>query len=100
MLFQSLLRLTSLDASLRVFPGHASEPVSFDGALLTAALGEVGRWLVDWLASEDEFVNRIVARIPPTPPNYTVISQINECGEWPDTDPTDLEAGANRCAVT
>jgi glyoxylase-like metal-dependent hydrolase (beta-lactamase superfamily II)/rhodanese-related sulfurtransferase len=99
LLFRSLKKLTSLDARLLVFPGHTSQPVPFDGELLTAPIGEVASHLRDWLSSEDEFVHRILARIPPTPPNFGVISQANESGQWPDSDPTDLEAGANRCAV-
>jgi hypothetical protein len=37
--------------------------------------------------------------VPPTPPNFASIVALNEAGEQPDGDPTDLEAGANRCAV-
>jgi glyoxylase-like metal-dependent hydrolase (beta-lactamase superfamily II) len=100
LLFKSLARLTSLDDRLLVFPAHTSQPVSFDAELLAAPIGEVASGLGDWLSSEGEFVNRILARIPPTPPNYLVISQVNKSGDWPDSDPTDLEAGANRCAVS
>ena len=98
-LYRSLRRLVSLDASLMVFPGHTSEPVNFDENLLTASLGDISSRLGDWLASEDNFVERILPRIPPTPPNYEAISGLNLRGEWPTGDPTDLEAGANRCAV-
>jgi glyoxylase-like metal-dependent hydrolase (beta-lactamase superfamily II) len=100
MLFASLKRLTSLDARLLVFPGHTSEPVSFDGTMLTASVGEVATRLCEWLSSEQDFVHRILERIPGTPPNYLEISRMNESGEWPDSDPVDLEAGANRCAVS
>jgi glyoxylase-like metal-dependent hydrolase (beta-lactamase superfamily II) len=100
LLFKSLRRLTSLDARLLVFPGHTPEPVPFDGELLTTPLGEVAGRLGDWLSSEEAFVSRVLARIPPAPPNYVVISQANESGEWPASDPIDLEAGANRCAVS
>ena len=50
-------------------------------------------------ATEEEFVAWVVARIPPTPPNHLEIVRLNERGELPDVDPTDLEAGANRCAI-
>jgi glyoxylase-like metal-dependent hydrolase (beta-lactamase superfamily II) len=99
-LFRSLTRLASLDTRLLVFPGHTSEPVSFDGKLLASPVGGVVSRLGDWLSSEGEFVNRILARIPGTPPNYALISQANVSGEWPESDPTDLEAGANRCAIS
>jgi glyoxylase-like metal-dependent hydrolase (beta-lactamase superfamily II) len=100
LLFRSVARLMSLDPQILIFPGHTSAPVPFDGELLTASIGDVAARLRSWLGSEEEFVRRILARIPPTPPNYVVISQANEGGDWPDSDPSDLEAGANRCAVS
>ena len=51
-------------------------------------------------ASEDAFVETILARIPPTPPNHRRIVELNEAGLFPEGDLTDLEAGANRCAVS
>jgi glyoxylase-like metal-dependent hydrolase (beta-lactamase superfamily II)/rhodanese-related sulfurtransferase len=100
LLFRSLRKLISLDRRLALFPGHTSDPVPFDGELLTCTLEEVATRLRDWLASEDQFVERLLARIPPTPPNYAHISRLNERGEWPEGDLMDLEAGANRCAVS
>ena len=41
----------------------------------------------------------ITSSLPPTPPNFARIVDLNEAGELPTGDPTDLEAGANRCAV-
>ena len=46
------------------------------------------------------FVATILGRIPPTPPNHAAIVAFNEAGELPAGDPTELEAGANRCAVS
>jgi hypothetical protein len=49
---------------------------------------------------EEAFVDRVLARIPPTPPNHHQIVQINEGKEpWPG-DMRQLEAGANRCAIS
>jgi hypothetical protein len=39
------------------------------------------------------------SNLPPTPPNFVRIVELNETGEFPGGDPTELEAGANRCAV-
>ena len=61
--------------------------------------GEVAMWLSEWLGSESEFVDRVTSRLPPTPPNFVRIVDLNEAGEFPSGDVTDLEAGANRCAV-
>jgi len=48
--------------------------------------------------TEETFVQQILTRLPPTPPNHHRIVALNEAGTLPD-DPTELEAGANRCAV-
>jgi hypothetical protein len=50
-------------------------------------------------ASEEQFVQGILSRIPPAPPNHQRITAANETGLWPDIDSANLEAGANRCAV-
>ena len=49
---------------------------------------------------ETTFVQTVLARIPPTPPNHHRIVELNEAGLLPPADPTDLEAGANRCAIS
>jgi glyoxylase-like metal-dependent hydrolase (beta-lactamase superfamily II)/rhodanese-related sulfurtransferase len=97
--FQSLLRLQALPSTLLVLPAHASEPIAFDGQPIGASLGDVSSWLSAWLASESGFVDRITSKLPPTPPNFIRIVELNESGDLPGIDPTDLEAGANRCAV-
>jgi hypothetical protein len=51
-------------------------------------------------ASEGTFVEAVLACIPPTPPNHHCIVESNEAGLLPEGDPTDHEAGANRCAVS
>jgi hypothetical protein len=82
-----------------VLPAHASEPIAFDGRAVVARLDEVATWLSGWLTSESAFVERVTSNLPPTPPNFSRIVELNEAGEFPAADPTDLEAGANRCAV-
>jgi glyoxylase-like metal-dependent hydrolase (beta-lactamase superfamily II)/rhodanese-related sulfurtransferase len=98
-LFASLTRLRSLPPEMMVLPAHASEPIAFDGRAVAAEMGEIAMWLSTWLASEDAFVDRVTSHPPPTPPNFVRIVNLNEAGEFPTSDPTDLEAGANRCAV-
>lgn len=99
-LFHSLKRILALDPNVLIFPAHTSEPVPFNGKVLTAQLGEVAVQLRSWMASEESFAERVITRIPPTPPNYTRITELNETGVSPDGDVTELEAGANRCAVS
>lgn len=97
-LFASLRRLFELDPAVLVLACHSNEPVPFDGNPITAPLGEVRAHVEPLLASEDEFVNSILSRLPPTPPNFLKVIQLNEAGTLP-SDPTELEAGANRCAA-
>jgi glyoxylase-like metal-dependent hydrolase (beta-lactamase superfamily II) len=97
-LFASLTRLRRLRGDIVVLPGHASEPIAFDSQPIAAPLREIDAWLSGWLMSESTFVERVTSQLPPTPPNFARIVHLNETGEVP-ADPTELEAGANRCAV-
>lgn len=98
-LFGSLTRLRGFGADVLVLPGHASEPVPFDGKPIAATMGEVLRWLPDWISSEATFTEWLVSRLPDTPPNFARIVELNEAGEFPAGDPTELEAGGNKCAI-
>lgn len=98
-LFISLTHLAGLRPEFVVLPAHASEPIAFDGQPIAARLGEVVTWLSGWIASESAFVERVTSNLPPTPPNFVRIVDLNEAGKFPNGDAADLEAGANRCAV-
>jgi len=98
-LFASLTRLRALRPDTAVLPAHASEPIAFDGQAVAAQMGDVETWLSGWLPSEAAFVERVTSQLPPTPPNFVRIVDLNEAGDFPTDDPTDLEAGANRCAA-
>ena len=99
-LFQSLNRLRALPSEVLVLPAHTAEPAPFDGVAIQTKIGDVEQWLSQWLRSEECFVERVTSRIPATPPNFSKIVALNEAGKEPDGDPTDLEAGANRCAIS
>lgn len=98
-LFRSLQRLRELPGQTVVLSGHASEPPGFDRKPICDDLNRVSSRIAAWLRSEDDFVRTILERIPATPPNYLRIVELNETGVLPEGDVTDLEAGANRCAV-
>lgn len=98
-LFLSLTRLRQLRPEMVVLPAHASEPIPFDGQPIAARVHDVSTWLSDWIASESAFVERVTCNLPPTPPNFVRIVELNEVGEFPTGNPAELEAGANRCAV-
>src|SRR5439155_2091886 len=99
LLHGSLMRLFGLDSRLLVFPSHTSRPVPFDHALIGASL-EVVRGAVNVPEDASTFAEHVLGRIPPTPSNHHAIVAWNEAGELPEGDPTDLEAGANRCALS
>src|SRR5262249_45030595 len=98
-LFASLSRLRTLAPHLMVLPGHASDPIAFDWQPIASPLGNLDGWLTGWLGSESAFVDRVTSNLPPTPSNFVRIIELNESGNHRTSDPTDLEAGANRCAV-
>jgi glyoxylase-like metal-dependent hydrolase (beta-lactamase superfamily II) len=98
-LYHSLRRLLTLPPQTFVLPGHTSQPVAFDGEMLVASLATISETIALLHESEANFVTTILQRTPPTPPNHQQIVHLNETGETFTGDPTELEAGANRCAV-
>ncbi len=99
-LYDSLQELLALPSDTLVLPGHTSEPVPFDGIPIVATLAEIKDAVGIIHAPRDMFLQQIMARIPPTPPNYHQIVKLNEIGQLPESGVTDLEAGANRCAIS
>ena len=98
-LYGSLQRLLQLPAETIILPCHSSHPVAFDHTPIGAPLNEVRERLGTLSMNEDAFVSSILARIPATPPNYERIIAYNEAGQLPEQNVTELEAGANRCAI-
>ena len=98
MLHASLQRLVALPADTVVLAAHTSAPVAFDGRPISATRRQVQEQTSLLGETEETFVTQILTRLPPTPPNHRRIVALNETGALPD-DPTELEAGANRCAV-
>jgi glyoxylase-like metal-dependent hydrolase (beta-lactamase superfamily II)/rhodanese-related sulfurtransferase len=100
LLYKSLQFIRQLDPHTVVLPAHTNKPTPFDGRAVAATIAETSSWLDEWLSSETAFVDRLVSRLPDTPPNFVKIVELNERGQLPIGDVTDLEAGANRCAVS
>ena len=51
-------------------------------------------------STEADFINFLLERLPPTPANYLSIIEKNLAGDFSGINPLDIEAGANRCAVS
>ncbi len=100
LLYQSLQKLLTLPDDTVVLPGHTSQPVAFNEQPIATTLGELKEKL-SWLAlPEESFIETVLQRIPPTPSNYLSISDLNRKGDFSWVDPLELEAGANRCAIS
>ncbi len=97
-LYASLQRLLALPEDMLILPGHTSNPVLFDRHPLAATLAQVRAETLLLHVPEETFVDTLLARIPPTPPNHIRIIELNEAGASVD-NPIELEAGANRCAI-
>lgn len=97
-LHQSISRLLGLPEKTVVLPGHVSDSIGFDGRLLATTVRTIRDTVALAKLESAAFVEAVLARIPPKPPNHSIIVGLNERGELP-TDPSELEAGANRCAV-
>ena len=98
-LYASLKRLLELDPSMLVLPAHTPHAVPFDKKLIAASIHEVKEKLDLLKLNEDEFVEYTLSRIPPTPPNYMTIVGLNAKGSYDEHSLSELEAGANRCAI-
>jgi glyoxylase-like metal-dependent hydrolase (beta-lactamase superfamily II)/rhodanese-related sulfurtransferase len=98
LLHMSVSRLLQLPEATQVFPGHVSEAIPFDGRMLGTTVGTIRDTVALARLEEAAFVQAVLARIPPNPPNHSRIVEFNERGELPG-DPSELEAGANRCAI-
>jgi glyoxylase-like metal-dependent hydrolase (beta-lactamase superfamily II) len=98
-LYVSLRRLLVLEPGTLVLPGHTSEPVAFDGKPIGAPLSEVRENVSVLREDEDTFVEGVAGRVSPTPSNFERIVELNRAGATPEDAPTELEAGANRCAA-
>jgi glyoxylase-like metal-dependent hydrolase (beta-lactamase superfamily II) len=99
-LYQSLQKLLTLADDITVLPGHTSEPIEFDNKVVQTALGVLKKNVGMLKLDEGDFINALLQRIPATPPNYLSIVEKNLKGDFSDINPIDLEAGANRCAIS
>ena len=99
-LYHSLYKLLALPAKTLVLAGHSSAPTPFDGVPIMTTLREVSEQVGILHATRADFVRILHSRLPAAPPNYAQIVRLNERGLLPEQPVTELEAGANRCAIS
>jgi glyoxylase-like metal-dependent hydrolase (beta-lactamase superfamily II)/rhodanese-related sulfurtransferase len=100
LLYDSLMKLINCDPELIVFPGHISKPVPFDHQIISVSIKDIKEKVSSLSLPREEFINTIISKIPPTPPNYLKVAELNLSGEIKDLDVKEIEAGANRCAIS
>ena len=100
LLYQSLHKLLSLPDDVIVLPAHTNKPAEFDNALIKTAIKEAKKDIPLLLSGKEEFIHSLLQKIPPTPPNFLSIAERNIIGNYEGINPIDLEAGANRCAIS
>jgi glyoxylase-like metal-dependent hydrolase (beta-lactamase superfamily II) len=100
LLYDSLQKLMLLNENIVVLPAHTSKPIDFDNKPIRAALSEIKKNVPLLHLKKKEFVKTIIDKLPPAPSNYLAIVEKNLSGNFDDVNPIDLEAGANRCAIS
>ncbi|MFC0773022.1 MBL fold metallo-hydrolase [Terrimonas alba] len=100
LLYHSLRKLLSLPDNVLILPAHINKPVDFDGVMISTTIGEAKKNIALLSSSENDFINGLLQKIPPTPANYLSIVEKNLAGEFSNNESFELEAGANRCAVS
>lgn len=99
-LYHSLKKLLLLPDEVIILPAHTNKPVEFNHEIISATIGQVKKSISLLHLGENDFANELLQKIPPTPPNYLSIVEKNISGNFSETDSGELEAGANRCAVS
>lgn len=99
-LYESLQKLLQLEEDTKVLPAHTAESVRIGDPVISSRIQILSDSVELLSLPKKEFIRAAVSRIPPTPSNYQTISTINRTGDSGGYKLEDLEAGANRCAVS
>lgn len=81
-------------------PAHISKSIFIGQPFITETLQHIKEHIKLLKFEEAQFVEAIISKLPPTPPNYGTISEINKLGNYEGYNLLDLEAGTNRCAIS
>ena len=98
-LFKSLQKILLLEPSTLIMPAHLATSLGLHQGLIAERLGKLANKIPALALTVDEFVQNLLDKLPPTPPNYLTIAAINRNGDHANYNLADLEAGANRCAI-
>jgi glyoxylase-like metal-dependent hydrolase (beta-lactamase superfamily II)/rhodanese-related sulfurtransferase len=98
-LYKSLNQLFSFHPGTIVLPAHTSDTVAFDNKIIGEQIGNIKKRMAIAGLSESAFVDYILSKTPPAPPNYLTIAALNKKGTYEGHELADLEAGGNHCAI-
>lgn len=100
LLYKSLQKILALKESILVMPAHISKSIFIGQPFITETLQHIKEHIKSLKFEEAQFVEALISKLPPTPPNYRIISEINKLGNYEGYNLLDLEAGTNRCAIS
>jgi glyoxylase-like metal-dependent hydrolase (beta-lactamase superfamily II)/rhodanese-related sulfurtransferase len=99
-LYDSLKNLLLLPDETLILPAHVNKPAGFNHELIFTTVGEAKKNIPLLQSSQSDFISYLLQNLPPAPPNYLAIVEKNIKGDFSDINPVELEAGANRCAIS
>lgn len=100
LLYTSLQKIISLDKEILVMPAHTSKSIKIGQPIIADSIKSIKEKVASLNLSEQNFIDNITSNLPPTPPNYLTIAEINKTGSFEGFVLADLEAGTNRCAIS
>lgn len=100
LLYDSLKKIMNMNDQVFILPGHISKPVEFDSKIIGAFIKDIKVNITSLQLPKEEFIKTIISKIPPTPPNFLKVVELNITGDFSSVDPKEVEAGANRCAIS
>lgn len=98
-LFNSLQFINTFADETLILPAHISQPIEIGQRIIAEKIGKLKQTIPALSFKIDCFIDSILSKLPPSPPNYLTIAEINKGGSLEGFIIPDLEAGANRCAI-
>ena len=98
-LYKSLQFINTFPDETLILPAHISQSISIGQPIIAEKLKRLKESIPALTFSIGNFIESILSKLPPSPPNYLTIAEINKSGDIGDFIIADLEAGANRCAI-
>ena len=99
-LYNSLQFIKTFTDETLILPAHISKPIEIGQPIIAEKLGQIKKTIPALSFDMEYFLESILSKLPPSPPNYLTIAEINKTGNFADFIVADLEAGANRCAIS